>query len=367
MEAMEAVAYLESPAPPSSRRPGVFRSCAIYLGILLASLFVEAFILLMGLVALEGDQDWVDIQLGPHPVLGFDRAPRIVLDSLATRCTMGGPVAAAWILSAPVVVLLCLLAARSLGPSAREALGLRLPSLRQALGWAAAVAAFWLSLVWFRIPGLETGGGQAVSLYRTAYWLPLLYLGSVLAAPLIEELLVRGFLVEALRRSRLGASGAVCLAAALWSVPHLGNLANPLALLFFGVLLGFARLRSGSTYLTIALHGLVNLAILLQTGIYIDHSGTNALLDAARSDRGQHEYYQALWNLRDAERFSHGPCPECALERAHLFLAASEPDEAAKAARRAIRLATSPAIAAQGRELLGQATEAEIQHANGSP
>jgi CAAX protease family protein len=359
MEAMEAVAYPGSPAPPSSRRPGLLRSCATYLGILAASLLVESLVLVMGTASRSGDKDWVEIHMGPHPLLGFDRAPRIVLDNYATRLTMGGLVAAAWLAAAPVVVLLCLFAARRMGPSTREALGLRRPSLRQALGWTAAVAAYGLvSPGLLRFPGLEMGGGQAVSLYRTAYWLPVLYLGSVLAAPVIEELLVRGFLVEALSRSRLGDLGAVCLAPCLWAVFHLGSLASATNLLLLGLLLGFARLRSGSTYLTIGLHGLLNLAILVQVGIHLDRSGTSALLDAARADRGRHEYYNALWNLRDAERFSHGPCPECALERSRLFLAAGEPAEAAKAARRAVQLAASPASAAQGRELLGQATAA---------
>ena len=368
MEAMEAVAYTGSPAPPDRSWPGILRSCAVYLGIVAAGLLVASLVLVMGTTSLSGGKDWVDIHMGPHPLLGFDRAPRVVLDNYATRLTMGGVVAAAWIASAPVVVLLCLFAARRLGPSAREALGLRRPSLRQTLGWAAAVAAYCLvSPGLLRFAGLEMGGGQAVSLYRTAYWLPVLYLGSVLAAPVIEEVLVRGFLVEALSRSRLGEIGAVCLATIIWAVFHLGNLASATNLFLLGLLLGFARLRSRSTYLTIGLHALVNLAILVQVGIHLDRSGTSALLEAARSDRGKHEYYQALWNLRDAERFSHGPCPECALERARLFLAAGEPAEAAKAARRAVQLATSPAAAAPGRELLDQATAAEARRGVDTP
>ncbi|HEY0780949.1 MAG TPA: CPBP family intramembrane glutamic endopeptidase [Thermoanaerobaculia bacterium] len=198
---------------------------------------------------------------------------------------------------------------------------------------------------------------------------PLFVIGSILAAPLLDEIVARGFLYETLRRSRLGVLGAILVPPVLWAVLTLGSLAGGLALLFFGVLLGVVRWRSGSTYLTIALHALVNLALVLQTGIALDRSGTSELLQAARAERGQHEsyeYYQALWNLRDAERLSHGPCPECALEGARLFLAAGEPGEAANAARRAVDLAASPTETAQARELLGQAREAQGDGGNGS-
>ena len=85
------------------------------------------------------------------------------------------------------------------------------------LRWIGAMvlaAACWDLLTWllarpvvpdFMRATYTTAGSQVV------FWLAL-----VVAAPLFEELFFRGFLLTGLRRSRLGASGAVLVTALLW-------------------------------------------------------------------------------------------------------------------------------------------------------
>lgn len=92
----------------------------------------------------------------------------------------------------------------------------------------------------------------------------LLFMGTVVAAAVFEELFFRGFLMEGLRRTILGPWGSVLLTAACWSVVHMQYDAYGIVTIFvIGVFLGVAKLRSGSTLFTIALHALNNAIALL--------------------------------------------------------------------------------------------------------
>ncbi|MCU0304555.1 MAG: CPBP family intramembrane metalloprotease [Thermoanaerobaculales bacterium] len=94
----------------------------------------------------------------------------------------------------------------------------------------------------------------------------LLWLAIVVAAPLFEELLFRGFLLEGLRRGRLGAAGAVVVTSLAWAAIHLQYDGYEVAtIVLFGLLLGAARLRSGSLWAPIAMHLLVNLVATVET------------------------------------------------------------------------------------------------------
>jgi uncharacterized protein len=97
-----------------------------------------------------------------------------------------------------------------------------------------------------------------------ALW--LLVLAFCIAAPVTEELFARGFLYRGWSESVLGPVGAIILSSMFWTALHLqydwfffGEVFS------IGLLLGFLRYRSGSTWLTIIIHGLNNLAATLQT------------------------------------------------------------------------------------------------------
>ncbi|WP_105102106.1 CPBP family intramembrane glutamic endopeptidase [Microbulbifer pacificus] len=90
----------------------------------------------------------------------------------------------------------------------------------------------------------------------------LLALVFVLVAPLLEELIFRGYLFRAWRHTRLGFSGTLLLTSALFTAMHLGQY-HWIHLSFVFVLslmLGFAREKSGSVLLPILLHALNNFA-----------------------------------------------------------------------------------------------------------
>jgi membrane protease YdiL (CAAX protease family) len=80
-----------------------------------------------------------------------------------------------------------------------------------------------------------------------------------IVAPIVEELIFRGFLYRGLAASRLGVSGAILVTSFLWTSLHIERTWLGLAELFFsGVAFGWLRWRSDSTITPIAVHGVNN-------------------------------------------------------------------------------------------------------------
>ena len=177
----------------------------------------------------------------------FDAAYTWVASSIAT---LG---------SAAAVVLLCALHGRS---SVRRDLALRLPTATALFAWLAANAGlFALIEVAGRL--LHPDGGAATS--RPAVEEMVAHaVVVVVAAPLFEEVLFRGFLHAGWSRSRLGVPGTILLTSALWTAVHFPASALTLTGIFVhGLLLGLARQHSGSLYVPLAMHAAHNLAIRL--------------------------------------------------------------------------------------------------------
>jgi CAAX protease family protein len=108
-------------------------------------------------------------------------------------------------------------------------------------------------------------------IYRTAVesgTLPLLLLSVLVAAPVTEELVFRGFLLRGWAASRLGATGAVVLTSAIWAGTHAQYDWIVIGQIFgLGLLLGSLRLRSGSTLTTVLLHAAYNAGAVIQAVI----------------------------------------------------------------------------------------------------
>jgi membrane protease YdiL (CAAX protease family) len=102
----------------------------------------------------------------------------------------------------------------------------------------------------------------------------LLWLAVVIAAPLLEEILFRGFLLEGLRRTRLGGLGAVAVSSLLFGIIHTQyDLFDMSAVLVLGTVLGLSRLYSGSTWLPIGLHAVHNFVSMALTNWYLQQGG----------------------------------------------------------------------------------------------
>jgi uncharacterized protein len=97
-----------------------------------------------------------------------------------------------------------------------------------------------------------------------ALW--LLVIAFCVAAPISEEILARGFLYRGWSESRLGVAGAIFLSSLAWTSLHLQYDWFFFCEVFsIGLLLGYLRYRSNSTWLTIVIHGLNNTAATIQT------------------------------------------------------------------------------------------------------
>jgi membrane protease YdiL (CAAX protease family) len=106
-------------------------------------------------------------------------------------------------------------------------------------------------------------------IYRSAAedrTLPLLWFSVVVMTPFGEELLFRGFLFRGWLHTPRDVWPVIAITSLLWAVMHVQYDWFVIAQVFVsGLLLGWLRWASGSTILTILLHGLINLEGMLET------------------------------------------------------------------------------------------------------
>lgn len=108
------------------------------------------------------------------------------------------------------------------------------------------------------------------TIYKSTEPIWVLWLALIIAAPLFEELFFRGFLISGFSSTIVGPIGAIAISAALWAAIHLQYELYIIGLIFIlGVVLGIARLKSGSVLLTIGLHSFVNLVATIEVVIYL--------------------------------------------------------------------------------------------------
>lgn len=96
----------------------------------------------------------------------------------------------------------------------------------------------------------------------------LLLLAMVVAAPAFEEALFRGFAFVGLSKSALGARGAIVVTALVWALIHLQYDWIDKGMIFLiGLLLGWARLRSGSLWVPLLMHAALNAVAYLEWAV----------------------------------------------------------------------------------------------------
>lgn len=107
----------------------------------------------------------------------------------------------------------------------------------------------------------------AIKSYKNSSNLPLLYLGVVCFGPIFEEFVFRGFLFKGLERSFFGGHGAVFISSILFAALHVqyGLLVLVFILFPLSMVLGYARLKSGSLLLPICIHMMNNLVTCIIT------------------------------------------------------------------------------------------------------
>lgn len=155
------------------------------------------------------------------------------------------------------------------GPPLRDYLALRTVGRPTMLRWilgttAAAVFLDGLSYLF----GYAIVPDWMIDIYRSALFLPLLLFALLVVAPVLEEVVFRGFWFEGLRRSRLGEVGAIVLGSLVWASVHLQYEWFYVGQIFVvGLLLGAARAMTGSLVTPIVMHAFFSGIALLQTAL----------------------------------------------------------------------------------------------------
>ncbi len=186
---------------------------------------------------------------------------------------MDGPlISLTTVASAVVQISTLALAARLAHWPAGEYLGLARPATRPAITAIAILVAFLLAYDAITyLLGRDIVTPFQVDTYRTARdggTLPLLWFTFVIAAPVAEEIIFRGFLFRGWVTSERSAIPGILVISALFAVIHIQyDWFGILQVFCIGLLLGVARWRSGSTVLTMLMHMLINLWATVETVI----------------------------------------------------------------------------------------------------
>jgi uncharacterized protein len=221
----------------------------------------------LGLIALLGGQLVVLTILIWWYGLNLTRLPDLlVVDGVLVTLSV--------CIATPVQVALLALMARQKGAGAAVYLGLTLPRKGDLVLGIISVAIFTAAADGVsRILGYNLVTQFQLDIYRTASaagWLPWLWLALVVVGPIGEETLFRGFLFRGWHRSPRDAWAVIMTTALLWALTHVQYNPYFMAQIFvYGLVLGWFRWESGSTILTMVLHGLVNFEGVLETVVAV--------------------------------------------------------------------------------------------------
>jgi len=142
----------------------------------------------------------------------------------------------------------------------REYLGLKPVAFKTMLKWIGLFAIVSVAAdSILKLLDQPTGGEFMSTIYQNAKPAWMLWLAVVVAAPLFEEVFFRGFILTGFAASFMRPVGAVLVTTALWAALHYQYDAAGIAVVFcFGLLLGAARIRTGSLIVPLGMHALEN-------------------------------------------------------------------------------------------------------------
>jgi membrane protease YdiL (CAAX protease family) len=253
MNSIESPAAPDMPIAGAQRQPRVWKFWGTSLwGLLLfAAMFAGQFLLVVAFFLAKG--------------------PPFDIASIKAVASAGAVISLSVMMGLPAVLAVLWLATRMTRVPFADYLALR------GCSWAdlaiGIVTLIVLVVGWdllSRMLGREIAPGFMVDVLKSAQadgalW--LLVVAFAVAAPVTEELMVRGFLYRGWSESALGPLGAIVLSSLVWTAMHAQYYDWFLfsEVMSIGLLLGYMRYRGNSTWLTIIMHGLNNFAATLQT------------------------------------------------------------------------------------------------------
>lgn len=178
------------------------------------------------------------------------------------------------------VCLVVALVARFKGWSAREYLALALPGPRTLMfGIGVALALVAVLDVGSWLLGRDIVTPFQVETYKSAadkgaVWFAVLFVAVVIAAPVGEDILHRGFLFRGWAPTERAAPIAIVVISTLWALLHFQyDWYGIFQIFLIGLVLGALRWKSGSTSLTILCHALLNFIGVVETVIRMEYLG----------------------------------------------------------------------------------------------
>ena len=168
---------------------------------------------------------------------------------------------------AATVFLLLIIHLRSL--SIKQYLSLHWYTKRDLINWQLVMIGFIALTSFFAYVISHETSDFMKRLWESCDNVVLLMIAVVIAAPIFEECLFRGFLFSGLQQSHLGTGAAIVFSAAAWAVIHTQYGTFDLITVFvFGIILAVARIASRSLLLPITLHSTFNFFAVLEMAIF---------------------------------------------------------------------------------------------------
>jgi uncharacterized protein len=174
----------------------------------------------------------------------------------------------AYIVSSPLAIAVLWIAIRMARRDFVEYLALKWPSAGQLLRALAitAILLFAQSLAVYFIDAGELPPSPYLNI-RQAGGLLIFLIGGCIAAPIMEEFVLRGFIFRGWSQSFLGPVGSIVLTSALWGMMHTQyNWLGRFCVFLAGLVLGHFRWRSNSTWLTVVVHSAINVFLFFTIG-----------------------------------------------------------------------------------------------------
>ncbi len=165
-----------------------------------------------------------------------------------------------------VLYLVAVLSKRK-NPSIPEYLALRRMKFTRYVLWVVAFGALAVAMDWFcHLTGRLLGSEVLYQAVAGGRYRPLLFTAVLFAAPVIEEVIFRGFAYRGLSNTKYGPAPAILITSLIWALIHAFVYDAVLIAMIFcaGIVLGIARMRLKSIYPTIVMHSAMNLIALVQ-------------------------------------------------------------------------------------------------------
>ncbi len=156
----------------------------------------------------------------------------------------------------------------------RQYLYLRSAGQKQFIKWS-LILLLYAVIVELMNFGLTFTGRPIISefivhTYTSVSFKSVLLFAVLIAAPIGEELLFRGFMFRGIENSRIGPIGAAIITSLLWSVMHPQYDVIIIASTFvIGLLLSWSLVKTKSIYVPIVLHALWNLIATVEVMVYL--------------------------------------------------------------------------------------------------